>query len=461
MLQKGLKEKLNSSQEALQQDKGQLHELELQYNDSQEALAALQQRSSEAQQKFDDLTKWLWSSPETRLLQQSFRIVVDSLAHEMVSAEAESESAARALGASQAIVAGKEADVRQLASASKAQFELLTQGVSLLDTSTTLLEEVQKMQAEVSDMRGKRNAAWDHVSRFIHRSQQADLTLQKVDYARLILQIVETLLEDDSLHLTLAGIVKHLAQNDDGRSSMRAHVDKHPEGLLNYVSAGLGLPEDQITPKRPFASQEAAEQPLSERHVQEQEGSIPEQSVKPEERVQPEEGVKPEDQGEVAKAGEDESDSEWDKISVPFKPYGDFDRSSIRITLNYKDPFPLDKAGKPPCSEPDGSPVYLASAVDLDGSKQPCKYSPALQTNGVRVPYRGEEFRHHGGYELLPYIPELMEFVGAKNGQLPAGRRGVVGGNEEGGQLYHAIAKVEGVWVPGKTARRGGGIWRH
>jgi hypothetical protein len=45
-----------------------------------------------------------------------------------------------------------------------------------------------------------------------------------------------------------------------------------------------------------------------------------------------------------------------------------------------------------------------------------------------------------------------MEWVPTSGGRLPQGRRPVEGGYEQnGGQLYHAYANIQGVNVPGKT----------
>jgi hypothetical protein len=53
---------------------------------------------------------------------------------------------------------------------------------------------------------------------------------------------------------------------------------------------------------------------------------------------------------------------------------------------------------------------------------------------------------------LLPYREDTMELVSARDGKIPYGRRPVEGGYEEGGEkLYHALAVVNGVKVPGKT----------
>lgn len=45
-----------------------------------------------------------------------------------------------------------------------------------------------------------------------------------------------------------------------------------------------------------------------------------------------------------------------------------------------------------------------------------------------------------------------MKWVTTSEGKIPEGYTPVQGGYEIGGeQLYHAVAKIDGVWVPGKT----------
>lgn len=97
------------------------------------------------------------------------------------------------------------------------------------------------------------------------------------------------------------------------------------------------------------------------------------------------------------------------------------------------------------------SQVYLGSAR-LPNAVHPCKIVPALRPH-CRVPYGGGEHEHHGSYDVLPFDGNLMEWVITSNGQVPQGRQPVVGGYEDhGAQLYHALARVNGVEVPGKTA---------
>jgi hypothetical protein len=116
-------------------------------------------------------------------------------------------------------------------------------------------------------------------------------------------------------------------------------------------------------------------------------------------------------------------------------------------------PFPgLDQTREAPFKDVDGkSSVFLGSAI-LEGGHgvHPCKIVPSLLMP-CRVPFGGGERHHSGRYDLLPFVPELMEFVPTSNGQIPPGRRPVKGGFDRNGQdLYHA-ATTNGLRVPGKT----------
>ncbi|KAF8656878.1 hypothetical protein AX16_002424 [Volvariella volvacea WC 439] len=127
--------------------------------------------------------------------------------------------------------------------------------------------------------------------------------------------------------------------------------------------------------------------------------------------------------------------------------------AGFRISLRPGTPIPpSDQLGPPPCYEPDGrTPLYLASAL-LDNSIHPCKVGFHLSAaTPAAVAYGGQEIRT-GRYDLLPFVPEEMEFVRTSYGKIPVGRRPVEGGYEESGhKLYHAIASVLGVRIPGKT----------
>lgn len=51
-------------------------------------------------------------------------------------------------------------------------------------------------------------------------------------------------------------------------------------------------------------------------------------------------------------------------------------------------------------------------------------------------------------------ITNDMEWLTTKEGEVPVGRRPVEGGYEDdGNKLYHAVALIGGVEVPGKTGR--------
>lgn len=126
--------------------------------------------------------------------------------------------------------------------------------------------------------------------------------------------------------------------------------------------------------------------------------------------------------------------------------------SGYRVPLRTDSAFPPpDQTGPPVAYEADGvTPLFIGSAL-FETSVQPCKIGPHLQP-AASVPYGGGEHGHHGRYDLLPFVPQQMEWVHTGYGQIPAGRRPIEGGYEEnGGKLYHAIAPINGVNVPGKT----------
>jgi hypothetical protein len=116
----------------------------------------------------------------------------------------------------------------------------------------------------------------------------------------------------------------------------------------------------------------------------------------------------------------------------------------------------------------DGSPIYFGSAL-FERSVHPCKIGPHLNPH-AHVPYGmydtftchplsysfvplgGREQGHHGRYDLLPFDPNTMELVQTSRGEIPHGRRPIEGGYEEDGtKLYHTVALVDNLRVPGKT----------
>ena len=111
--------------------------------------------------------------------------------------------------------------------------------------------------------------------------------------------------------------------------------------------------------------------------------------------------------------------------------------------------FPQAQAG-PPAAYDGDRPVFLGSAL-FERAVHPCKIIPAF-TPPPRVGYGGGEVEHRGRYDLLPFDPNTMVWVPTHNGEIPPGARPVEGGYEENGEkLYHALAQVNGVLVPGKT----------
>jgi len=139
--------------------------------------------------------------------------------------------------------------------------------------------------------------------------------------------------------------------------------------------------------------------------------------------------------------------------TAPYRP----PPSGDRLALTTEAPFPTDRTGYPVSYDLDGrSPIFVGSAI-FATSVHPCKIVSSL-TPPCRVPYGGGEHEHHGRYDLLPFQPQMMEWVPAFNGHIPQGRQPIDGGYEDhGAKLYHALAQVSGVMVPGKTGVHLGG----
>jgi len=140
--------------------------------------------------------------------------------------------------------------------------------------------------------------------------------------------------------------------------------------------------------------------------------------------------------------------------AVPVAPPPQVPPSGYRIPLTSPDgsPFPgVERTREAPFTDADGkSPVFIGSAI-MQYSVHPCKIAPN-HPRPCFVSYGGEEIHHEGRYDLLPFVPEHMEFVQTSGGRIPPGRRPVKGGFEhDGKELYHAVAVVEGIKVPGKT----------
>ena len=128
--------------------------------------------------------------------------------------------------------------------------------------------------------------------------------------------------------------------------------------------------------------------------------------------------------------------------------------SGYRIPLSIPGPpFPgVERTREAPFTDVDGkSRVFVGSAL-MEYSVHPCKITPDA-AHHCYVSYGGREIAHNGRYDLLPFVPEHMEFVKASHGRVPYGRRPVKGGFEnDGKELYHAVVVIDGLRVPGKTA---------
>lgn len=113
--------------------------------------------------------------------------------------------------------------------------------------------------------------------------------------------------------------------------------------------------------------------------------------------------------------------------------------------------FPSEQlTGPAPCSDKDKA-VFVGLA-HFNGGLQPCKVVPAFAPRPVRVGFGGREHTVAGEYFIVPLDAHRMEWVHASHGQLPPGRTPVDAGHESDGKpLYHAVALVDGVAVPGKV----------
>lgn len=117
--------------------------------------------------------------------------------------------------------------------------------------------------------------------------------------------------------------------------------------------------------------------------------------------------------------------------------------------------FPLLQMCGPAFADTSGHPIYVVSAI-LGTSVHPGKAGPHLYP-AVRISLGGFEVHHDGRFDLLPITSE-MTWVAATKGELPEGHHPVQGGYEKSGQqLFHALARLKGCWVPGKTGRHLGG----
>ena len=137
------------------------------------------------------------------------------------------------------------------------------------------------------------------------------------------------------------------------------------------------------------------------------------------------------------------------------RPVPEIPPSGYRIPLGTSvprppPPFPgINRTREAPFIDADRkSPVFIGSAIMPDDSVHPCK----IAGKQCYVGLAGKEIVHQGRFDLLPFVPALMEFVPTSYGRLPLGRRPVKGGFESyGPELYHAVAVIDGTKVPGKA----------
>ncbi|KAH7092840.1 hypothetical protein BKA62DRAFT_625861, partial [Auriculariales sp. MPI-PUGE-AT-0066] len=117
------------------------------------------------------------------------------------------------------------------------------------------------------------------------------------------------------------------------------------------------------------------------------------------------------------------------------------------------DKFPsLDITGPAPCYDQE-RPVFVGVAP-FKGGLVPCKIIPDFMPNPVRLSHDGQEWtiNKNEPFFVLPLDASTMEWVHTIDGKIPGGRRPVQGGFEANGEpLYHAVALIDGVRVPGKT----------
>ncbi len=93
-------------------------------------------------------------------------------------------------------------------------------------------------------------------------------------------------------------------------------------------------------------------------------------------------------------------------------------------------------------------PIYIGSTI-FKRSVLPCKIGPHSPVP-CSVPFCGWEIVHMRCYNLLPFNPNTMDFVLTSQGHFPAGRKLVKGGHDQDGTpLYHGVAMLNGIRIPG------------
>ncbi|EJD42412.1 hypothetical protein AURDEDRAFT_67562, partial [Auricularia subglabra TFB-10046 SS5] len=103
-----------------------------------------------------------------------------------------------------------------------------------------------------------------------------------------------------------------------------------------------------------------------------------------------------------------------------------------------------------------GEPLFLA-LVPYGGGVHPGKVVQGHNPPAY-ISWGGREVSHAGDYAVVPFNPDRMYWAPSRGGDVPYGARPVDAGREaDGAPLFHAIAIVNGIRVPGKAGRHLGG----
>ncbi|GAA5863797.1 hypothetical protein JCM8547_006068 [Rhodosporidiobolus lusitaniae] len=125
--------------------------------------------------------------------------------------------------------------------------------------------------------------------------------------------------------------------------------------------------------------------------------------------------------------------------------------AGLRVPCSSQQPPSQELLGPAPLSDKGGTPVWVCSAIIVSANGQQSVHPAKFAHGKCMYSYGGAEKHHQGRFDILP-LTSAMEWVPAKYGEVPKGRRPVEGGFEGAGHLYHALAEIEeGVRVPGKT----------
>ena len=110
--------------------------------------------------------------------------------------------------------------------------------------------------------------------------------------------------------------------------------------------------------------------------------------------------------------------------------------------------------------------LYVAQSfiglASFEGGLVPCKIVPGLMPRPVRVGWNSTEhtLETNQPFFIILLDAATMEWVPARDGVMPDGRKPIQAGYEHNGEpLYHAVAMINGVKVPGKVGEHLGGAF--